>query len=93
MNSFINNEISKSIMNGSEVRNKFLKHKTDEIRQALVKRRNYCLYSLLKKSKRNLYSNRDAKDNTDNKKFSKTIKPFFPIKQSLYEETATRGVL
>ena len=77
---FISNEISKSIMKGIEVRNNFLKHKTNEIRQALVKRRNYCLYSLLKKSKRNLY--RRARQNRQQEIF-KNYKTFFLIKQNL----------
>ena len=42
---FINKEISKAIMKRTELRNKFLKHKTDESRQAFVKQRNYCLSS------------------------------------------------
>ena len=73
---FTNKEISKAIMKRTELRNKFLKHKTDESRQAFVKQRNYCV-SLLRKSKRNYYSNLNVKDITDNKKFWKTIKPLF----------------
>ena len=59
--------------------NKFLNHKTDESRQAFVKQRDYCV-SLLRKSKRNYYSNLNVKDITDNKKFWKTIKPLFSDK-------------
>ena len=76
---FINKEISKAIMKRTEPRNKFLKHKTDESRQAFAKQRNYCV-SLLRKSKRNYYSNLNVKDITDNKKFWKTIKPLFSDK-------------
>ena len=76
---FINNEISKAIMKRTELRNKFLKHKTDESRQVFVKQRNYCV-SLLRKSKRNYYSNLNVKNITDNKKFWKTIKPLFSYK-------------
>ena len=32
-------------MKRTELRNKFLKHKTDESRHAFVKQRNYCLSS------------------------------------------------
>ena len=63
---FINKKISKTIMKRNELRNKFLKHKTDESRQAFVKQRNYCV-SLLKKLRRNYYSSLDVKDITDNK--------------------------
>ena len=66
-------------MKRTELRNKFWKHKTDESRQAFVKQRNYCV-SLLRKSKRNYYSNLNVKDITDNKKFWKTIKPLFSDK-------------
>ena len=40
---FINKEISKAIMKRTELRNKFLKHKAHESRQAFVKKRNYCV--------------------------------------------------
>ena len=73
---FINKQISKALMKRTELCNKFFKHKTDESRQAFVKQRNYCV-SLLRKSKRNYYSNLNVKDITDNKKFWKTIKPLF----------------
>ena len=63
-------------MKRTDLRNKFLIDKADEIRQAFVKQRNYCV-SLLRKSKRNYYSNLDAKDITDIKKFWKTVKPRF----------------
>ena len=53
---FINKEISKAIIKGSELHNKFLKHKRDESKQAFVKQRNYYV-SLLRKSKKNYYSN------------------------------------
>ena len=65
-------------MKRTELCNKFFKHKTDESRQAFVKQRN-CV-SLLRKSKRNYYSNLNVKDITDNKKFWKTIKPLFSDK-------------
>ena len=74
--SFISKEISKTIMKRTDLRNKFLIDKADEIRQAFVKQRNYCV-SLLRKWKRNYYSNLDAKDITDIKKFWKTVKPRF----------------
>ena len=41
--------------------------------------RNYCV-SLVKKNKKNNYSNLNTKDITDNKKFWKTVKPMFTDK-------------
>ena len=41
---------------------------------------NVIIVSLLRKSKRNYYSNLNVKDITDNKKFWKTIKPLFSDK-------------
>ena len=69
-------------MKRTELRNKFLKHKIVESRQAFVKQRNYCI-SLPRKLKRNYCRNLNVKDITDNKEFWKTIKPLFPIKQNL----------
>ena len=40
---FINKKISKAIMKRNELRNKFLKHKTDESRQTFAKQLNYCV--------------------------------------------------
>ena len=77
---FINKEISKAIMRRTELHNKFLKHKTDESKQAFVKQHNYFV-TLLWKSKRNYYSNLNGKDITD-KKFWKTIKPLFSNKKN-----------
>ena len=50
--------------------------KRTELRQAFVKQCNYCV-SLIKKSKRNYYSNLNVKDIADGRKFWKTIKPLF----------------
>ena len=76
---FINNEISNAIMKRTELRNKILRHRTVDSRQAFVKQRNYCV-SLLKKSKRNYYRNLNVKDTTDNMRFWKTIKSIFSDK-------------
>ena len=55
-------------MKRTELRNKFLKHKADESRQAFVKPRNYFV-SLLWKPKMNYYSNLNVKDITGSRKF------------------------
>ena len=65
-------------MKRCELRNKFLKHKTDKSKQAFVKQ--YNCVSILRKSKRNCYGNLNVKDIVDNKKFGKTIKPLFSDK-------------
>ena len=51
--SFINAEISKAIMIWSRMRNRFLKHRSDENRRLFQKLRNKCL-SLLRKAKKNI---------------------------------------
>ena len=61
-------------MKRTELRNKFLKYKTVESRQ--VYQCNFCV-SLLRKSKRNCYSNLNMKGITGNKNYWKTIKPLF----------------
>ena len=55
----ISNKLGSNNILGSS--NKFLKHKTDESSKAFVKQCNYCV-SLLRRSKRNYYSNLNVKD-------------------------------
>ena len=66
-------------MHRTRFRNKYLRNKTDENKRKYTKQRNYCV-SLLRKSKREYYSNLDIKNITDNKTFWKTIKPFLSNK-------------
>ena len=70
---------SKEIMTRSRLRNKYLKHKTEENRLLYTQQRNKCV-SLLRKTKMNYYGNLNEKDITDNKKFWKTVKPFLSDK-------------
>ena len=56
-------------------RNKYLGNKTDENKRKYTRQRNYCV-SLLRKTKREYYSNLDVKNITDNKTFWKIVKPF-----------------
>ena len=51
---FMNNDLSKAIMVRSRLRNKFLKLKTNESREAYQTQRNYCV-SLLRQAKKKLY--------------------------------------
>ena len=71
--------LSKEIMTRSRLRNKYLKHKTEENRLLYTQQRNKCV-SLLRKTKMNYYGNLNEKDITDNKKFWKTVKPFLSDK-------------
>ena len=64
-------------MKRTELRNTFLKYKTVESRQ--VYQCNFCV-SLLRKSKRNCYSNLNMKGITGNKNYWKTIKTLFSDK-------------
>ena len=68
--------LCKAIMFRSRLRNKSLKLKTIESREAYKKQRNYCV-ALLRKAKKYYYEHLNVKLITDNKKFWKTVKPFF----------------
>ena len=63
-------------MTRARLKDKYLKHKTEENRLLYTQQTNV---SLLRKSKLNYYGNLNEKDITDNKKFWKTVKPFFPM--------------
>ena len=76
---FMNQELSKAIMTRTRLRNKFLKHQSSSNKQDYNKQRNHCV-KLLRKTKRDYYSNLDEKSVTDNKKFWKTVKPFLSNK-------------
>ena len=76
---FMNNELSKAIMVRSRLRNKYLKLKTIESRDAYKRKRNYCV-SLLRKIKKNFYEHLNPNLIADNRKFWKHVKPFFSDK-------------
>ena len=76
---FMTKSISRETMTRSRLRNKCLKHKTEENRLLYTQQRNKCV-SLLRKTKINYYGNLNKKDMTDNKKFWKTVKPFLSDK-------------
>ena len=77
--SFMTKNLSKEIMTRSRLRNKYLKHKTEENRLLYTQQRNKC-FSLLRETKMNYYGNLDEKDVRDNRKFGKTVKPFLSDK-------------
>ena len=78
---FMTKVLCKSIMVRSRLRNKYLKLKTIESREAYKKQRNYCV-SLFRTAKKQYYETLDVKLVTDNKKFWKHVKPFFTEKVS-----------
>ena len=59
-----------------QLRNKFLKNRSESDRVCYNKQQNFCV-SLLRKTKRDYYGNLNQQDVIDNKKLSKTVKPFF----------------
>ena len=78
---FMNKTTSTEIMKRTRIRNKFfrnkfLKERTEANRRAYNVQRNYCV-SLIRKTKRDYYSNLNHKQVNDNKNFWKTVKPFF----------------
>ena len=66
----INAEISKTIMIRSRMRNRFLKHRSDENRSLYQKQRNKCV-SLLRKAKKEYFSSLIINKVEDNKSFGK----------------------
>ena len=63
---FMTKNLSKEIMTRSRLRNKHLKHKTEENRLLYTQQRNKCV-SLLRKTKMNYCGNLNEKGITDNK--------------------------
>ena len=58
----------------TKLRNKFLKNRSNQNKKNYMKQRNHCV-SLLRKTKREYYSNLGEKNICDNKTFWKTVKP------------------
>ena len=63
-------------MKGSRSRNRFLRDRSEENRNAYKLQRNKCV-CLLKKAKKLYYAKLNPSDVCDNKKFWKTVKPLF----------------
>ena len=76
---FMNKKLKTAIMKRSNLKNKYHKNNSLINKNNYTKMRNYCV-SLVKKNKKNYYSNLNTKDITDNKKFWKTVKPMFTDK-------------
>ena len=76
---FMTRALRKATMLRSRLRNKFNENRTAENWNKFRKQRNSCV-KLFRKEKRNYYNNLDISLITDNKKFWKTVKPFFSDK-------------
>ena len=74
-------------MKRSNLRNEYLKSRSEEDRQRFRKQRNLCA-SLLRKTKRSYCSNLNEKNVIDNRKFWKTVKPMLSNK-FVYSEKLT----
>ena len=68
----MNKTLSKVIILSTNLTNKFLKNKSNENKKNYVKQRNHRV-SLLRKTKREYYSNLDEKNICDNKAFWKNV--------------------
>ena len=77
--SYMNKKLSKEIMKRSRLRNKFLNTRSDLDRKAYNKQRNYVV-SLLRKEKKQFYSNLNTNILTESRAFWKTVKPFLTDK-------------
>ena len=75
----MNKDMRKAIMNRTKLKNKYYKHPTEENMRKFKKQRNFCV-KLLRETKKSFYSNLDARQITDNRKFWKNIKPLFSTK-------------
>ena len=75
----MNKTLSKTIMLRTNLRNKFLKNRSNENKTNYMKPRNHCVF-LLRKSKREYYSNLDGKKICDNKTSWKIVKPMLSKK-------------
>ena len=76
---FMNKTLSKEIMKRSNVRNKYLKSRSEEDRPRFRKQQNLFV-SLLRKTKRSCYSNLNEKNVIDNRKVWKMVKPMLSNK-------------
>ena len=64
--SFITKEVRKAIMTRSRLRNKFLRTKSQEYKQAYNKQRNLCV-TMVRKAKKYYFNNLNVRNITDNK--------------------------
>ena len=75
----MNKEFRKAIMKRSQLKNRYNKNLNYENWYLYKKQRNFCV-NLLRKTKRNYFKNVKMQAIRDNKKFWKTIRPYFSDK-------------
>ena len=68
--------LRKGIMKQSKLRNTFNKKRSSENWQSYKRQRNICS-SILKSTKKTFFRTLNINEITDNRKFRKTVKPFF----------------
>ena len=88
--SFTTKEVGKAIMTRSRLRNKFLKIKSQECKQAYNKQRNLCV-TMVRKAKKNYFNCLNVRNIKDNRQFWKTVKPFFSSKIGDNERIILKG--
>ena len=71
--------LRKAIMHRSRMKNIYIRKRNDKNRENYKKQRNFCV-DLLRKTKTEYFKNLNVKDLSDNRKFWKTIKPYFSYK-------------
>ena len=78
---YMTKKLRKAIANRSRLEKRHYRLKTEDSKIGYKKQKNYCS-RLYKKERKRFYENLDQKSTTDNKKFWKTMKPFFSDKVS-----------
>ena len=78
-NVFMTKSLRKAIMLKSRLENNFNKRRSDENWDTYKKQRNFCV-KVLRQTKEKYFSDINVESISDNKKFWKTTKPFFPVK-------------
>ena len=76
---FMTKGLHKAIMKRSRLRNRFLRDRTEMSRKEYKKQRNFCV-NLLKKAKKDHFTNLDVNSVLDNRKFWQNVKPLFSNK-------------
>ena len=78
-NPFMSKALRKAIMHRSKLKNIYNNYRTEDNWANYKKQRNFCV-NLLRKTKTEYFQKLNVKDLSDNRKFWKTIKPFFSNK-------------
>ena len=74
--SFMTKTLKKAIMHRSKFKNIYIKNRTGDNWESYKEQRNFC-ENLLRKTRNDYFQNLNIRDLSDNKKFWKTIKPYF----------------